>query len=173
LTVQPEFPPSDPVPDRFNFPWPVFTLTEFTEQEPAAIGIGDLNGDGQVEVVAAAEGGVFWYDGTVTGTVFDPWFPNTIIQDTPPEAAEVMAVPAAPDATAIPGQGVGVDTVDQSTHVNTLLVVDLDGDGRNDIVGTLDRRTGTGLSDDRLVWYRNVRTEDADPAPAPKPGLRP
>ena len=53
----------------------------------------------------------------------------------------------------------GVEAVDTSTHINTLLVVDLDNDGKNDIVGTLDRRTGAGLSDDRLVWYRNTRTE--------------
>jgi hypothetical protein len=35
--------------------------------------------------------------------------------------------------------------------------VDLDGDGRNDIVGTLDRRANSGLTNDRLVWYRNIR----------------
>ena len=45
LVVAPEFPPNDPVPSRFNFPWPVFTLTEFEEQEPEAIAIGDLTGD--------------------------------------------------------------------------------------------------------------------------------
>lgn len=41
------------------------------------------------------------------------------------------------------------------------------GDGRNDIVGTLDRRTGSGLSDDRLVWYRNVRTDPDEAASRP------
>ena len=59
------------------------------------------------------------------------------------------------------GAGVGVTAVDSSTHVNSLLVVDLDGDGKDDIIGTLDRRSGSGLSDDRLVWYRN--TKDNEP----------
>jgi hypothetical protein len=100
---------------------------------------------------------VFWYDGTINETVFDPWVSNTIIQDRPTDE---------PDGTTIggttPGAGVGVDEVDTSTHINELLVVDLDGDGRMDIVGTLDRRSGSGLSDDRLVWYRNTREENDD-----------
>ncbi len=166
LVVAPEFPPDDPVPDRFNFPWPVFTLTEFPQQEPEAIAVGDLTGDGNNEIMVAVEGGVFWYDGTVGDTVFDPWFPNAIIQDgvgsttqpTPTSEAGPEGSEGPGDAAA-PGSGVGVEAVDTSTHINTLLVVDLDGDGRNDIVGTLDRRVGSGLSDDRLVWYRNTRTE--------------
>jgi hypothetical protein len=159
LSIAPEFPPADPIPERANFPWNVYTLTEFTDQEPEAIGIGDLTGDGQNEVVVAVEGGVYWYDTAISATVYDPWFPHAIIQDSPPEettaAGDGMSSEIAP-----PGSGVGVEAVDVSTHVNTLLIVDLDGDGRNDIVGTLDRRVGAGLSDDRLVWYRNTRTED-------------
>ena len=46
LTLPPEFPPSDPVPDRTDFPWPVFTLTEFNDQEPEAIALCDVTGDG-------------------------------------------------------------------------------------------------------------------------------
>jgi hypothetical protein len=157
LVVPPEFPPNDPVPDRFNFPWPVFTLTEFSGQEPEAIALGDVTGDGRNELMVAVGGGVFWYDATVGASVFDPWFPNAIIQDTPTDTTDATAGASggggsAPDA--------GVESVDVSTHINALLVVDLDGDGRNDIVGTLDRRTGSGLSDDRLVWYRNTRAED-------------
>ena len=49
--------------------------------------------------------------------------------------------------------------LDTTTVINTLLIVDLDADGRNDIVGTLDRRAGSGLSDDRLVWYRNTKSD--------------
>lgn len=157
LTLPPEFPPSDPVPDRVNFPWPVFTLTEFSDQEPEAIALGDVTGDGQVELMVAVEGGVFWYDATVGESVYDPWFSNAIIQDNPPDTTDPNA---APPSTPPSGTGVGVTAVDASTHINALLVVDLDGDGKNDIIGTLDRRSGSGLSDDRLVWYRNTKTDE-------------
>jgi len=163
LVVPPEFPPNDPVPDRFNFPWPVFTLTEFASQEPEAIALGDITGDGRNEVIVAVEGGVYWYDGTAGDMVYDPWVAHAIIQDSPPDSTDTTGVapgPGTPDGgDGMPGAGVGIEAVDTSTHINTLLVVDLDNDGKNDIVGTLDRRTGAGLSDDRLVWYRNTRTE--------------
>ncbi len=160
LTLPPEFPPNDPVPDRINFPWPVYTLTEFNEQEPEGIALGDVTGDGQAELIVGVEGGVFWYDGTVGETVYDPWFSNTIIQDSPPDTTDPTATDSTVDQETPGGSGVGVGATDTSTHVNALLVVDLDGDGRNDIIGTLDRRSGSGLSDDRLVWYRNIRTEE-------------
>jgi hypothetical protein len=152
LVVMPEFPPGGVTPDRFNFPWPVFTLTELPNQEPQAIAIGDITGDGRNEVIVAAGGGVSWFDGT-QDLVFNPWFPNKIIQDSPAALANGSGAPA-------PGSGVGVEEVDTSTYINALLVVDLDGDGRNDIVGTLDRRSGSGLTDDRLVWYRNIKTTE-------------
>lgn len=158
LPIAPEFPPDNTTPDRFNFPWPVFTLTEFNQQEPEGISLGDVTGDGNPEVIVAAEGAVYWYDSSTAVTVYDPWSANAIIQDGPAETTD----PSQASGTLVAGTGVGVAAVDISTNINTLLVVDLDGDGRNDIVGTLDRRSGTGLSDDRLVWYRNVRT---DPAP--------
>lgn len=153
LVIEPEFPPDDAAPTRFNFPWPVFTLTEFDDQEPQAIAVGDVTGDGQLELMVAAGGAVFWYDSTTAPTVFDPWSSNTIIQDSASDADDpTLAGPT-------PGAGVGVTETDTSTNINALLIVDLDGDGKNDIVGTLDRRSGSGLSDDRLVWYRNTRTD--------------
>ena len=164
LVIEPEFPPNDTVPDRTNFPWPVFTLTEFENEEPEALAIGDLTGDGLVEIVAAAEGAVFWYDGTVGDSVFDPWAPNKIIQDGEADSTDLgsTGTTADPTGSGTPGSGVGVTAVDVSSHINALLIIDLDNDGRNDIVGTLDRRTGAGMSDDRLVWYRNVKTDDDD-----------
>ena len=167
LVVSPEFPPSDPTPDRFNFPWPVFTMTEFVDQMPEAVALGDVTGDGQLDLLAAAQGAVYWIDRTPAPTVFDPWSPNTIIQDSPATTADPASASGSgsgggttTNPTQTPGSGVGVEQVDTDTSINSLLVVDLDGDGRTDVVGTLDRRTGTGLSDDRLVWYRNTRTED-------------
>jgi len=154
LAVEPEFPPSDPVPDRFNFPWPVFTLTELDQQEPEAIAVGDLTGNGLMEVMVAAEGAVSWYE-PEGDSIFDPWVPSSIIQDGPAESTD-----AGTGGGTIGGAGVGVSAIDVSTVINTLLVIDLDGDGKNDIIGTLDRRSGSGLSDDRLVWYRNTRTDD-------------
>jgi hypothetical protein len=154
----PEFPPSDAVPDRFNFPWEVYTLTEFDAQRPEGVALGDVTGDGILDLVVAAEGAAFWYDSTASGSVYDPWVPNTIIQDS---TEDVRAGTAAGAAGAVaPGTGVGVSANDSSTVINDVLVVDIDGDGRMDILGTLDRRSGPGLSDDRLVWYKNTRTDD-------------
>ena len=38
-----------------------------------------------------------------------------------------------------------------------VLIVDLDGDGFNDIVGTIDRVELSGLTNDALIWFRNDR----------------
>ncbi len=178
LVLPPEFPPDDTVPDRFDFPWPVYTLTEFNGLEPEAIAFGDLTGDGLPEVIAAAEGAVYWYDGSVGDSVYDPWLGRTVVRDSPVDTTDPAATAtgaggaggdsgsagsdAEPDAADVAGAGVGVTEVDTSTHINSLLIVDLDGDGRMDIIGTLDRRSGAGLSDDRLVWYRNIRTEEEE-----------
>ena len=157
LAVQPEFPGDDPTPMRRDFPWQVYTLREFNGDEPEAVGLGDLTGDGRLEVVIAAEGAILWYDGTVGESVFDQWHPNTIIQDQFDADDPGVTVEG---GGAVPPGGAGVTELDISTYVNQLLIVDLDGDGKNDILGTLDRRTGSGLSDDRLVWYRNTRSDE-------------
>jgi len=161
-TSQPEFPPPDPVPDRFNFPWQVYTLTEFADRVPGGLTVGDIDNDTRIELILAAEGAVLWFDESTVLTPFDPWIEYTIIQDNPAASSPPTLPGAQPPAGGTPptqqpgGSGVGVTEVDVSTTVNGLLVVDLDGDGFNDIVGTLDRRSGAGLSDDRLVWYRNT-----------------
>ncbi len=177
-SLPPEFPPNDPVPDRTDFPWTVYTLTEFTDQEPQAIALGDVTGDGQVELLAAVGGGVFWLDSTQGTSVYDPWVSNTIIQDSPQSTSGTGGTSGGGTttgtggATTTPGgTGVGVTEVDTTTYINALLVVDLDADGKNDVVGTLDRRSGSGLSDDRLVWYRNTKTEDEPPAGRTRPLL--
>ncbi|MCC7291344.1 MAG: VCBS repeat-containing protein [Phycisphaerales bacterium] len=159
--VPPEFPPPNPTPDRTNFPWQVYTLTEFTSREPEAISVGDIDGDGRNEVLVAAEGAVLWFDESTTLTPFDPWLESKIIQDGDSETTSPGASSGSTNTNdnsgGTPGgSGVGVTDVDVSTHINALLIVDIDGDGFNDVIGTLDRRSGAGLSDDRLVWYRNT-----------------
>ncbi|MBI1827411.1 MAG: VCBS repeat-containing protein [Planctomycetes bacterium] len=168
LVVAPEFPPGGPTPNRFDFPWDVFTLTEFTDQEPEAIAFGDVTGDGQPELLVAVNGGVYWYDGTLNKTtIYDPWVGTTIIQDNPPpttnggtssSGSSSSDSNSSSDGTLQGGTGVGVNATDVSTVINRLLAVDLDGDGKIDVIGTLDRRSGSGLSDDRIVWYRNTKT---------------
>lgn len=150
IVIEPEFPPPDTTPDRANFPWPVFTLAEFDGQVPEGIAIGDITGDGLNEVLIGAEGGVFWFDGQVGMSVFEEWTGNVIIPDD--EEAE--------SETEVNGVNIELTDIDNSTIINALLVVDVDGDGRNDVLGTLDRRLGSGLSNDRLVWYRNIRAAD-------------
>ncbi len=44
-----------------------------------------------------------------------------------------------------------------STSINSIRVVDLDGDGANDLVATFDRNGLSGLTNDALVWFRNTR----------------
>ena len=50
-----------------------------------------------------------------------------------------------------------LEEVRGGTLINTILVVDLDGDGANDLVTTLDRDGLSGLSNDALAWFRNTR----------------
>ncbi len=130
--------PPDPVPGRFDFPWQVYTMAEFADRVPEGIGLGDITGDGQLDAVVGVEGAIVWYDATPSGSVFVEWVESPIIRDSAPDDPSLMP---------------GVD--ETSTFINNVLIVDLDGDGFSDIVGTLDRRTGSGVSNDVLVWYRN------------------
>lgn len=146
--VQPIFPPPDPLPDRFNFPWQVFTMFEFNAAEPVATAIGDLTGDGQVEAVIGTGSGVSWYappvvtqsDGEKVVQPFDPWTANVIVRDDSGSDGDSNAL----------------------AIVNEVLIVDLDGDGQADFIATLDRQTQSGLSDDALIWYRNVIGEEGE-----------
>jgi len=143
--AQPIFPPPDPVPDRFNFPWQVYTIFEFNAAEPVATATGDLTGDGQVEAVIGTGSGVSWYspptvtqsDGEKLVQPTDPWTANVIVRD---------------DSGA-------TDDGEALAIVNDVLVIDLDGDGQQDFIATLDRQVQSGLSDDALIWYRNVIAE--------------
>jgi hypothetical protein len=50
-----------------------------------------------------------------------------------------------------------VEEVVTETFINSATIVDMDGDGDNDIVATLDRNGLSGLTNDVLVWFRNGR----------------
>jgi len=140
--LEPIFPPPDVVPDRFNFPWQVYTMAEYEIHKPAGIAIGDLTGDGFNEVVVGAGGVVNWYDASVAESTYDSWGENFVVDDT--KANGTTDDPNDPDF------------VDAGTVIYGLTVVDIDGDGFGDVVGTLDRRVMSGLADDTLIWFRNT-----------------
>ena len=137
-------------------PWRVYTLAQFLGREPQAVAVGDLTGDGQVEAVVSAGGTIVWLDSTTAPSVYDQWGENVIVND-PVEESTAANAAALTDPNRDP---TAQSAEEQETLVNTLLVVDIDGDGFNDIVGTIDREELSGLSDDSLIWFRNYRTGD-------------
>ncbi len=132
-----------------NLPWQVYTLAEFKQRVPQSLAIGDLNFDGQVEVIASAGGGLMWLDARAAPTVYDQWIERLIIDDDSPGR------PGESPATTDPN--VDPDDIAGTTSINAILVVDLDGDGANDLVATLDRVGLSGISNDALVWFQNTQ----------------
>ncbi|MEE9296586.1 MAG: VCBS repeat-containing protein [Phycisphaerae bacterium] len=119
-----------------DIPWAVYTLFELADQLPLGIALGDINFDGQLELLLAAEGSVFWIDSSTAPTVFDEWSSNLIVDDAQLETSLFAAAGPA--------------------FINDVLVLDLDCDGANDIIATVDRRSLSGLSTDVIIWFRNV-----------------
>ena len=81
--------------------------------------------------------------------MYDQWIERTVIEDGPQPSANAPST-TDPNVTAsqLPGE----------TFMNSIVITDLNGDGRNDLVVTLDRNGLSGLSDDALlVWFRNTR----------------
>ncbi len=149
----PDTPTTEPVR---SIAWRVFTVAEFTERTPDAIALVDLNFDGQLDVVASAQGGLLWFDSSGPATEFDQWTENLIIDD---QIVESSAPPATADPNADPNllTGSNVEPVVRSTLMNWILPVDLNGDGANDLVVPLDRSGLSGLTNDALVWFENLR----------------
>ncbi len=142
----PEGPTTSPVR---SIPWQVFTLAEFTDRTPEAITLGDINGDGQFELIVSAEGGLAWFDSQAAPTVFDQWLENLIVDDRSTGSGDND--PATTDPNVSPSEIAG------GTLINSILVVDLDGDGSNDLITPLDRSGLSGLTNDAIVWFRNTQ----------------
>jgi hypothetical protein len=134
---------------RRNLPWRVYTLAEYKERTPEGLAVGDLNMDGQLEVIASAAGGLEFFDSQAAASVYDQWVERLVVDDAPP--GQPGASPATTDPNVAPAAVAGL------TFINSILVVDLDGDGANDIVATFDRSGLSGLSNDALVWFHNTR----------------
>jgi len=132
-----------------NVQWQVFTLAEFVDRAPQAVAVTDITGDGQVEVIAAAGGALAWFSGTSGASVFNQWESNLIIDDDAASGGTNSL--STTDPSVSPGQIAG------TTFINTIHVADIDGDGKNDLLVTLDRSGLSGLSNDALVWFRNSR----------------
>ncbi len=95
----------------------------YLDTPPASIAAGDLNGDGIPEIVVAVGFEIRWY-GAHDNDPFGSWTEYQVHED---------------------------DFGD--TQVRSVIVTDLDGDGVNDVVGTLDRST---TSNDGLFWFKNL-----------------
>lgn len=131
-----------------NLPWRVYTLAEFTERTPEGIAMGDLNFDGKPELVTSAAGGLLWFSSNLAPSLYDQWGEELIVDDEP--SGQPSNGPATTDPNVTPTEVAG------TTSIHSILVVDLDGDGANDIVATFDRVGLSGVSNDALVWFRNT-----------------
>ncbi|MEE9296585.1 MAG: VCBS repeat-containing protein [Phycisphaerae bacterium] len=137
----PQNPTTDPIR---GLPWQVFTIAEFNTSAPRALKVADLDGDGQLEVVASAAGALVALAPFPSSTVFEQWDETLIIDD------EGAATPALTDPNVDPSEVAAPGTI-----INGIEIVDLDGDGLVDIIGTLDRRGRSGVTNDAVIWFRN------------------
>jgi len=133
-----------------NISWQVYTLAEFVQRPPGAMALGDLNFDGRPELISSAGGALIWFDAPTDSSVYDQW-PSTLIIDDD-SLGTLGNTPATTDPNVSPGE------VSGTTVINSIEVVDLDGDGANDLVVTLDRNGLSGITNDALVWLRNTQT---------------
>ncbi|MCO6439198.1 MAG: VCBS repeat-containing protein [Phycisphaerae bacterium] len=145
---RPEAPTTAPLR---QLPWQVYTIAEYTDRTPESIAVGDLDGDGQVELAASAEGGLSLFNATTGDGIYEQWIETLLVDDSP--ADQNAPPPDVTDPNIEPGQ----DTLVVTTLMNSILIVDLDQDGRNDMIVPFDRSGLSGLSSDLIVWFRNTR----------------
>jgi len=141
--------PASPSQSFIRNPWQVYSIAEFAERAPAAIALGDVTGDGLPDAAIAAGGAVAWfspYGLNRAATVTNFWQESLLVDDDAGRAGGAIATDpnAANEATG-------------GSLINTLIIVDVDGDGFNDIIATLDRGALSGLSNDALVLFVNNR----------------
>ncbi|MFH0982738.1 MAG: VCBS repeat-containing protein [Planctomycetota bacterium] len=150
--LEPLDPSESPTPSsRFDFPWQVYTLVEYPIRDPMGIAIGDLTGDGQVDAVVAVGGALEWFDSALAPAgIYSEWGGTFVIDDTKEQGT--TADPNDPDFR------------DTATFINNVIVADLDGDGFNDIIATLNRRVVSGLAEDSLIWFRNTLGDEVNAA---------
>jgi len=142
----PETPTTEP---KRNIPWQVYTLAEFKDRTPEALALGDVNFDGKLDLITSAEGAMLLFDAQNAPSVFDQWPELLIIDDNPSDQPD--AGPPTTDPNVQPQE------IAELTTINSIIVADIDGDGANDLVATLDRTGLSGLSNDVLIWFRNTQ----------------
>jgi hypothetical protein len=126
--------PLDPV--KQDFPWDVFNMVQYSTLVPTALEIADVNVDGQLDVVAAAGGHIRWF--TPLDSPFESWSEQFVVSDA-----------MIGDASATVGTS-------PFFPINSVHAVDIDDDGRLDIVATFDRE---GTDNDLIVWFQNAEIE--------------
>lgn len=114
--------------------WQVYTIAEFNGRTPQSMAVGDLTGNGNMDIAVSAQGALLLL--TPSSGVYNAWSSDVIIDE---------------------GSGSSEDGGEANAFMNSVQITDLDGDGRNDILTTLDRNTGSGITSDALVWFRSIR----------------
>ena len=110
---------------------------QYSELVPTAMEIADLNVDGQLDIVAAAGGHIRWFT-PLGDSPFESWSEQFVVSDS-----------MIGDASATVGSS-------PFFPINSVHAVDIDDDGRLDIVATFDRE---GTDNDVIVWFQNTEIE--------------